>query len=78
MLISWDNPDFSTMAVFDGTVSVSSMANVVVCISVGFHTGHCASEGNLDGPNFHSVDEINCCEFIPLVRRSTGFSEVGQ
>ena len=77
-LITWCIPKFFVVD-FDGVRSVSSsMANVVVCTSVGFHTGHSVSKGSHDGPSLHSVDVKSSCEVIPLVRRSAGFSEVGQ
>ena len=64
--------------VLDGVESVSSTASVAVCTSVGFHAGHFSFNGSHGGPSFHNDDEMNSCDFIPLVRRSAGFSEVGQ
>ena len=68
----------SIVAGVDGFESVSSTANVAVCISVGFHEGHVVSKGSHGGPNLHNDDEASSCKLIPLVRRFAGFSEVGQ
>ena len=46
--------------------SVSSTANVAVCISVGFHEGHVVSKGSHGGPSLHNDDEASSCELIPL------------
>ena len=74
----FDNPVLFIVAGVDGFESVSSTANVAVCILIGFHVSHFLSKGSHGGPSLHDEDEASSCELIPLMRRSAGFSEVGQ
>ena len=73
MSISCDNPVMSFVVGVDGSGIASSIVNVVACISIKFHTGHCVSRGSRGGLNLHNDDEASSCEPIPLVRRSAGF-----
>ena len=75
MLISCDNRVLSFVIGVDDFGFASSTVNVVACISVKFHTGHCVSRGNHGDPNFHNDDEASSCESIPHVRRSAGFGQ---